>query len=138
MIKKPKRKTDRQKAEDRLDALYSEYIRKRAMQRVGGCERCGTPKRTHTELQTMHFHSRRKHTVRWDIRNSAGGCGGCHMYLDSHIDAKQEFARKLLGDEEYERLYILAEMTTKQSPIDYNLIGIYLKQKIQELKGGIT
>ena len=134
MIKKPKRKTDRQKTEDRLDALFSELIRKRAMERVGGCERCGTSKRTYKELQAMHFHSRRKHTVRWDIRNSAGGCGGCHLYLDSHIDAKQEFARKLLGDEEYERLYVLAEMTTKQSPIDYNLIGIYLKQKIKELE----
>ena len=135
MIRKPRRKrTDRQKAEDRLDALYSEYIRKRTIQRAGGCERCGTPKRDYRELQAMHFHSRRKHTVRWDIRNSAGGCGGCHLYLDSHIDAKQEFARKLLGDEEYERLYVLAEMTTKQSPIDYNLTEIYLKQKIKELE----
>ena len=134
MIKKPKRKTDRQKTEDRLDALFREFIRMRAMARVGGCERCGAMPPGYKGLQTAHFHSRRKHTVRWDIRNSVGLCGGCHMYLDSHIDAKQEFAKKLLGDEEYERLYILAEMTTKPSPIDYNLIGIYLKQKIKELE----
>jgi len=31
-------------------------------------------------------------------------------------------------------LYVLAEMTTKQSPIDYTLIEIYLKQKIKELE----
>lgn len=135
MIRKPRRKrTDRQKAEDRLDALYSEYIRKRAMQLAGGCQRCKTSKRAYKELDTCHIHSRRKHTVRWDIRNAFGGCGGCHIYLDSHIDAKQEFARKLLGDEEYERLYVLAEMTTKQSPIDYQMIELYLKQKIKELK----
>jgi len=134
MIKKPKHKSDRQKIEDRLDILYRDYIRMRAMKRVGGCERCHTPKLNYKDLQTCHIHSRRKHTVRWDIRNAFGGCGGCHMYLDSHIDAKKEFARRLLGEEEYERLFILAEMTTRQSPIDHKLIEIYLKQKIKELE----
>ena len=126
------RKTDRQKTIDRLDALYREYIRERAMQRVGGCERCGTPKLSYKELQTAHFHSRKKYTVRWDIRNSIGACGGCHLYLDSHIDAKKEFAIKCLGEEEYERLYVLAEMTTKTSPIDYNLIELELKELLKE------
>ncbi len=135
MIKKPKhKKTDKQKMVDRLDVLFSEFIRKRAMKRVGGCERCHAQKASYKELQAMHFHSRRKHTVRWDERNSAGGCGGCHMYLDSHIDAKKEFAQKLLGYWEWEQVYVLAEMTTKQSPIDYTLIEIYLKQKIKELE----
>jgi len=134
MIKKPKRKkTDRQKQVKRLDVLFSELIRKRAMERAGGCERCETPKLSYKELDTAHFHSRKKHTVRWDERNAAGLCGGCHWYLDSHIDAKEKFARNLLGDE-YERLYILAEMTTKQSPIDYKLVELYLKQKIKELE----
>lgn len=98
------------------------------MKRAGGCERCGTPKRDYKELQTAHFHSRRKYTVRWDERNSVGLCGGCHLYLDSHIDAKKEFARQLLGDQEYEALYIRAEMTSRQSPIDYGLVEIYLRQ----------
>ena len=131
------KKTDRQKQIKRLDTLFSEYIRKRAMKRVGGCERCLTPKKTYKELQTAHFHSRRKYTVRWDERNAVGLCGGCHMYLDSHIDAKQEFARKLLG-EEYEKLYILAEMTTKQSAIDYSLLEIYLKQLLEEVNNGMA
>jgi len=131
-LKKPK--TDRQRQAKHLDDLFSKYIRRRAMQRAGGCERCGTAKLSYKELQAAHFHSRRKHTTRWDERNAVGLCGGCHTHLDSHIDAKREFARKLLGDEEYERLYVLAEMTTKQSPIDYTLIEIYLKQKIKELE----
>ena len=135
MIKKPKReKTDKRKAMDKLDELYSKYTRKRAMKLAGGCQRCKTPKSNYKELQTCHIHSRRKYTVRWDIRNAFGGCGGCHIYLDSHIDAKKEFAIKLLGEEEYERLYVLAEMTTKQSPIDYKLIEIYLREKIKELE----
>ena len=133
MLKTKTRKTDKRKQQDFLDDLYRRYTRKRAMQRVGGCERCREPKVSYKQLQTCHIHSRRKYTVRWDPRNAFGGCGGCHLYLDSHIDAKQEFARKLLGEEEYERLYVLAEMTTKQAPIDYTLIEIYLKQLLKEV-----
>ena len=131
-IQKPK-KTDKQRQVKRLDALHREYIRKRAMKRVGGCERCGAQKRSYKNLQTAHCHGRGKHTVRWDERNSAGLCGGCHRYIDSQITAKEELFRRLLGEEEYERLYILAEMTTKQSPIDYTLLELYLKQLLQEV-----
>jgi len=126
-------KTERQKTEKKLDNLFSEYVRKRAMKLVGGCQRCGAAKGSYKELQAAHFHSRRKHTVRWDERNSVGLCGGCHLYLDSHLIEKGVFARKYLSDDEYERLFILAEMTTKQSPIDHTLLEIYFKQKIKEL-----
>ena len=108
------------------------------MQLASGCQRCKTPKQSYKEIQTCHIHSRRKHTVRWDIRNAFGGCGGCHMYLDSHIDAKKEFARQLLGEEEYERLYVLAEMTTKTSPVDYNLTELYLKELLKQETHGIN
>ena len=135
MIPKPKHKSDRQKAIKRLDNLFSEYIRKRAMKLVGGCQRCRAPKRDYKELQTAHFHSRRKYSVRWDERNAVGLCGGCHMYLDSHIDEKQRFARTILG-EEYMRLYMLAEMTVGNSPTDYQLLEIYYRQAIKELEGG--
>lgn len=137
-LRKVSRKTDRQKAEARLDALYRELIRKRAMKLAGGCQRCGEPKRSYKELQTAHCHGRGKRTVRWDERNSAGLCGGCHLYIDSQITAKEELFRRLLGDEEYEILYVLAEMTTRQSPIDYAMTELYLKQKIKELEGGIA
>jgi len=137
MMLKTKKKTDRQKMEDRLDALFRELIRKRAMKRVGGCERCGAPKLSYKKLDTAHCHGRNKRTVRWDERNGAGLCGGCHRYIDSQITAKEELFRRLLGDKEYERLYILAEMTTKQSPVDYKLNKIYLSVKIQELESEI-
>ena len=131
-LKIRRKKTDRQKMMDLLDDLFRELIRKRAMQRVGGCERCHTPKLSYKELQTAHLHSCRKYTVRWDIRNAVGLCGGCHTHLDSHIDAKREFAIQLLGEEEYDRLYVLAEMTTKSSPIDYKLIDLSLKELLKQ------
>jgi len=131
-MKVKERKTDRRRQEKRLDDLFSLIIRKRAMQRVGGCERCKAPRQSYKELQTAHFHSRRKHTTRWDIRNSVGLCGGCHQYLDSNKEAKIAFEIECLGEEEYERLYVLAEMTTKTSPVDYNLTELYLKELLKQ------
>jgi len=124
MLKTRRKKTDRQKVEARLDSLYSDYIGMRAMSRVGGCELCHTPKLNYKALQAAHFHSRGKHTIRWDPRNGTGLCGGCHQYIDSNKEAKLEFELQILGQEEYERLLVLAGMTTKQLPIDYKLIEL--------------
>lgn len=129
------RRTDKQKTVDRLDDLYRELIRRRAMNRAGGCERCGNSKVSYKELDTAHCHGRAKHTVRWDERNGAGICGGCHLLIDSQISEKEALFRRLLGDAEYERLYVLAEMNMRQSPVDYKLVEIYLKEKIKEQEG---
>lgn len=56
------------------------------------------------------------------------------MYIDSHGDAKEALFRKLLGDEEYERLYVLAGMTSRQSPIDFKMVEIYLKEELKVVK----
>ena len=127
-------KTDRKKIGKRLDDLFSRYIRLRAMKRVGGCERCHAKKVSYKELQTAHCHTRRKMTTRWDERNAAGLCAGCHMHIDSHAEDKIDFFRNLLGEQDYESLLVSATMTTKQSPIDYVLLEIYLKQLLKEVE----
>jgi len=127
-------KSDRQKQIDRLDALYRELIRRRAMLRVGGCERCLAPKISYKQLDTAHLFGRGQ-TVRWDPRASAGLCGGCHRYIDTKDqEAKRQLGIKLLG-EDYERLYVLAHMTSKQSAIDLTLTEIYLKTLLKEVNG---
>ena len=134
MLKTRRKKTDRQKTEALLDNLYRDYIRMRAIRRVGGCERCRQPKLNYSYLQTAHFHSRGKHTIRWDPQNSAGLCGGCHRFIDSNKEAKLEFELQILGQEEYERLLVLARMTTKQSPIDHKMIEIQLRTLLKEVQ----
>lgn len=114
---------------DKLDELFSEYIRKRS---GGFCQRCGKSYEW-KRLQACHLHSRRKYTTRWLEINAIACCFGCHQYLDSHPQEKIDFARKLLGDDEYDRLYVLANMTTKQSPIDYKMVELYLREQIKRL-----
>jgi hypothetical protein len=133
LIKAKHKKTDRQKQEVLLDTLWRNYIRMRAMNRVGGCERCHTSKTSFLGLQAAHLFSRNSHTAKWDIMNGAGLCGGCHMYIDDHAEVKVEFAKQLIDEEEYERLYVLANMTTKQSPVDLKLKEIELRELLKEV-----
>lgn len=115
---------------DPLDTLCSEYVRRRAMQRCGGCERCHHKKSSYNELQCAHFHGRRKKSVRYDPDNCAGLCFGCHQHLDSNPLEKIEFFRKLLGKEKFEHLNIRASIPQKP---DKEAIKIYLKQQIKSI-----
>ncbi len=134
MTKPKRKKTDRQKAIDRLDALASEFIRRRAMQRIGGCERCHQGKVSWKNLQWAHYRSRNKHSVRWDESDAAGLCGGCHTHLDRNPEEKVEFFRILLGQEEFDRINLRAEVTMRSATTDYNAIEIYLNMRLQELE----
>uniref|UniRef100_A0A6M3LF73 Uncharacterized protein n=1 Tax=viral metagenome TaxID=1070528 RepID=A0A6M3LF73_9ZZZZ len=124
----------------KLDKLCSEYVRKRAIQRCGGCERCNTPKfdivkdngsvfPAWKSLDWSHFHTRSNKKVRWNEDNAAGLCGGCHFYLDSHPHEKIAFFEGLLGD----KVTQLEYQATRGSKPDKSAIELYLKQKIKEL-----
>ena len=78
------------KTYQQLDSLFSEYIRKRAISKVGGCERCLTPKfdiqkdngdifPAWKQLQCSHFIGRSKKSTRLDEDNCIGICGACHF-----------------------------------------------------------
>ena len=56
------------------------------------------------------------------------------MYIDSHEETKFQLFRELIGDSrDFQNLYFLAHMTTKQSPVDHKLVEIYLKTAIARL-----
>jgi len=128
---------------DKLDRLFSEYIRRRAIQRVGGCERClaqkhdttredGSTRPAYMELQCSHFWGRAKLNVRWDEDNAAGICAGCHLYLTANPEEHSWWFAEHLRREKFEML--LARANEKGSP-DRKAIELYLKQKLEEIKG---
>ena len=128
-----------------LDRLFSEFIRKRAML-TGGCEYCGTEKHdapkangntlpAWKQLQTAHFHSRRKLSTRYDPDNASGLCPACHMHIDGNPYEHVGFYQKRLGQEKFEQLNLRANMTMK---IDREMIKADLKDKIAFLNNGGT
>jgi len=129
---------------DPLDDLFSEYVRRRALARVGGCERCltkkydttredGTTRPAYMQLQCSHFIGRNAHVVRWDEDNAAGLCGGCHQYLEHNPDEHQAWFLGHLGQATYDMLQARRRLGVKP---DRNALGIYYKVQIALLKEG--
>ena len=127
---------------DPLDKLFSQYIRMRAIIRVGGCERCFSPKfdiekdngktfPAWKQLQCSHFIGRGKRSVRFDSDNAIGICGGCHMYLTSHPLLHVEFFKQRLGEIEFDLLNARAHIPTRY--LDKNTLSLYYKAKIKEM-----
>jgi hypothetical protein len=116
---------------DPLDTLFSRFIRLRAIKRVGGCERCLSKKEIR-ELQTSHFHGRRKRSVRWHEDNAAGLCAGCHKHLTENPLEHVEWFKNYIGENKFTLLNVAANTPQKT---DRDLIKIYLEQKIQEVEG---
>ena len=128
---------------DKLDILFSEYIRRRAILRCGGCERCLTPKcdiqkengdifPAWKQLQCSHFHGRSKRSVRYDPDNCIGICGACHLYLTSHPLEHVEFFKTLLGEEKFDMLNSRVRI---RAPIDKELLKLYFQEKVKEVFG---
>ncbi len=116
-----------------LDKLYSIYIRMRAIFRVGGCERCLTPKLSWKQLQCSHFFGRARRSVRWDEENAVGLCGACHMYFTANPLEHTEWFKKHLGEEKFDLLN--SRMRQTHPKPDQNLLLIYYQVKIKEMKG---
>ena len=126
---------------DPLDTLFSEAIRRRAIARVGGCERCLTPKYDITkedseifpawrQLQCAHLISRWHKSIRWDVDAAIGLCGGCHLWIDHEAEELIELRRKILGDDKVALLK--ARARTPARYIDKAAIKLYLQAKIKE------
>ena len=128
---------------DPLDKLFSQYIRMLVYDKDAGiacCEYCGKmfgdviKENGETypawkQLQTSHFHGRRKRSVRYFCENACALCFSCHIYLGENPYAHTEFFKKRLGSERFELLNI---RTNKLEKIDKEAVTAYLKEKIEE------
>ena len=109
---------------DPLDKLFAQYIKLRDK----WCQRCGGA----SGLQTAHFHSRRKRSVRYDPDNACLLCFGCHIYLDGNPLEKVEFFKQILGEEAFDLLNARARITYPK--LDKEAIKLYLKEQIRKLE----
>lgn len=126
MPKKPSRKT----IVNKLDKVFSEYIRRRyAKNDIVECITCG--KKDHWKnLQAGHFMSRKHYATRWDEENVEVQCMACNVYRYG----EQYLFAKHLGQEKADEL--LAKSRTMVKLKDWELqdmIEIY-KKKLLELE----
>lgn len=109
MRRKPSIKSLRNK----LDRVFSEYIRGRDAGKP--CITCGKM----VPLQCGHFIKRQHLATRWDERNCAGQCVRCNLYLGG---AQDEFAAAIVqkyGVSVLAQLLAKKHVTVKMTRSDY-------------------
>ena len=112
---------------NKLDILFSEYIRKKAK---GICERCGR-NMGWKNLDCSHFHGRRKMSVRYNEQNCSALCKGCHRFFTENPAQHTDFFIKRLGEKEYKKLMLDADIPKQP---DYKLLEIYYTKLLSEIE----
>lgn len=119
---KPKRrkKSERQVLVEDCDDLCRKIVRSRDKER---CVICGSTNR----LQVAHIFSKGAHpSMRFEIDNLLLTCYHCHHhFLHKAPCEARDWIKQYLGEEKFERLYLMANQSGNK--IDIKLIKIYLE-----------
>ena len=127
------KKTKRKKLVDKLDKVFSIYIRRRyAVNDVAECFTCG--KQDHwKKLQNGHFQSRKHYSTRWHEQNCQVQCAGCNVF---RYGEQYKFSKNL--DNTYydglaEELHNEANKTVKLDNTDLEMLIEKYELLIKEL-----
>ncbi len=127
------KRTQRKKLVDKLDKVFSIYIRRRyAVNDIAECFTCG--KQDHwKKLQNGHFQSRKHYSTRWHEQNCQVQCPGCNVF---RYGEQYKFSKNL--DNTYysglaEELHIEANKTVKLDNTDLEMLIEKYEMLIKEL-----
>ena len=121
------KRTQRKKLVDKLDKVFSIYIRRRyAKNDVAECFTCG--KQDHwKKLQAGHFQSRKHYSTRWDETNVQVQCAGCNVFRYGEQYKFSKWLNDNIGKGTAEELADKARQTVKFSTAE-------LEEMIQKYK----
>lgn len=131
MIRAPKKKTQ-SKLIEQLDALHSEFIRRRFANEKG-IVKCWTCDREYhwKQIQCGHFQSRRHRSTRWDELNTMPQCTGCNVFKQGQ---QYIFGKKLdqvYGTGTAEGLEQKARLSCKLTTADLTYMIEQTKEKLK-------
>ena len=109
---------------NKLDLVFSSYIRKRDANEegMGKCVTCGN----WSLLQCGHFIPRQHQAFRWDNMNAHGQCARCNMWLHGNLARYTLFMEKRYGVEVVDDMLNSKHTTVKHSRDDLErLIKLY-------------
>lgn len=89
--------TERKKLVNKLDKLFSLWIRKRD----GKCVQCGSTQ----NLTCGHLFSRVNYSTRWDEENCACQCMGCNLRHEMEFEPFRRVMEASLGHDKYESVW---------------------------------
>ena len=122
------------KLKQKLDKLFSEYIRRRYANHEGtvSCFTCGVVKHW-KQQQAGHFQSRSHHSTRWDEKNVQVQCVKCNMYRQGEQYKFGMYLDQTYGHGTAQELEQRAKTIVKLNRVDYEESIELYRQKIREL-----
>ena len=120
---------------DKLDKVFSQFIRLRDSDENGFGQCCTCSKRIHwKEAHCGHFISRRHLGTRWDERNTALQCAYCNLYCQGQQYFFSVSIKERWGRDTVDELISLSKVTVKLTKSDYEqMIDLY-KKKVKQLE----
>lgn len=120
---------------NKLDRIFSEYIRLRDSDRKGiiFCYCCGRP-HSWKESENMHFIPRQHMSLRFDETNCHGGCTYCNHYMNGNIEAYTIHLKKDFGNDIVEKLILAKNQTVKWTVFEYEYKIKHYMEKVKKLK----
>lgn len=120
---------------DKLDTVFSKYIRLRDAMPSGTfrCISCGRIKPIE-QADCGHFHSRRHMSTRFDEDNCHAECRACNRFSADHIIGYRENLIKKIGQQRFLILEVKAHDTKKWSHFELEQLIKYYRARIEMLQ----
>ena len=127
--------TERTRLRNKLDAVFSEFVRRRHANEHGqvACYTCGAVKHW-KQMHAGHFQSRSKNATRWNPVNVQVQCVACNIFR-----AGEQFKFGLALDEEFgegvaAELLTLSNQTAKFTLADLKGMISHYQQELKNLE----
>lgn len=128
-----KTKSSRKKAVEKLDKIFSQYIRLRhAVNGDAQCVTCGARK-PWKELQCGHYESRGSFGTRWDEKNCHVQCYGCNVARKGNYPAYARYMVSTYGASILDTLAWKANNSPKLMTVELELLIVEYEGKVKEL-----
>lgn len=130
---RPKSKKQRATLIEKLDRVFSVYIRRKDS--VGGLARCVTCgfKAPWRQMQNGHFISRRKMSVRWSEMNCHVQCPNCNEALGGNLAKYKEYMEMTYGSAATFRLQQKSNSSEKLSNDELSTLIKHYQEKVAKL-----
>jgi len=131
-----RKKTDRQKLIEKLDRIFSIYIRLRDAMPHSGLVKCISCGRIHhwTKIQNGHYVGRSAMSVRFSEENCHSQCVACNVMMHGNMLAYRRAMVKLYGEQKVNEIEVRGHLAKKWHDFELEEMIKYYTARVAQLK----
>lgn len=131
---KPKSKSSRSKKIDRLDTVFSKFIRRRDCGfTYGRCISCGAIIQF-SGCDAGHYINRKHMALRYDENNVHAQCRSCNRFDEGCVQGYRKGLISKIGEKATDMLEVKKHNTCHLSEAELDILISYYKKKLKEIE----